>query len=333
MKFSAAIDLYVADQKSYGRINSRHTETRYRSTLNCHCDDVTNRAPHTTGREEVKQTLRRWPNPNTQRVARAILVSFYDWTVEEGIRPNNPARQTRRPKRKPAEVYRLTRAETIAMLAAAHTDLERRTIYLGICAGLRNAELRGLQGRHLRRPGFIWVSKEIAKGGRERWIPVIADLAPILTQLEHLADDEYVLPAQRWRDPGTNRQHMSLTRRPMSPQAVYYLVRRVGTRAGIAAGVHPHLLRHAYGDHIAKRAGLLVAQHMLGHASVETTRSTYVGKTTLDELTEAVAGFTFAYPPTEHPEKAQEATMRLELMLSPYRLVERFFPEIGRAHV
>ena len=54
------------------------------------------------------------------------------------------------------------------MLDAARGIRERRAISLGLCAGLRNAELRGLQGRHFERPGLIWVSADIAKGRRER---------------------------------------------------------------------------------------------------------------------------------------------------------------------
>jgi hypothetical protein len=52
------------------------------------------------------------------------------------------------------------------MLAAVRGARERRAIFLGLCAGLRNAELRGLQGRHFARDGLIWVSSDIAKGKR-----------------------------------------------------------------------------------------------------------------------------------------------------------------------
>ena len=62
-----------------------------------------------------------------------------------------------------------------------------------------------MQGRHFRRPGWVWVSADIDKGQKERWIPVITDLEPIWEDLATLADDEYALPAQRFRDPGINR--------------------------------------------------------------------------------------------------------------------------------
>ena len=218
MRFSDAIDLYIGDMRSQGRMNSDATEREYRHVLNAHCDDVGGYDPAFSDRDDVKKTLRRWTNPNTQRKSRSVLVSFYDWCMEEGYRPDNPARQTRRPKRKPTQVYRLTRDEAAAMLAAATTRRERWAIHLGICAGLRNAELRGLRGEHLARTGFVHVSADIAKGGRERWVPIIAELAPIVTEIrDHVAPDEYVLPAQRWRDGWAKTEKIDLKRKPSEP--------------------------------------------------------------------------------------------------------------------
>lgn len=326
MKLSKAIDTYISDMRSQGRINSPATERTYRSILDRHQDDVLNRDPHYIGREDIKRTLRRWANPNSQRVARAILVSFYDWAMEEGLRKDNPARQTRRPKRRPTTVYRLTLAEAAAMLDASLGERrERWAIFLGICAGLRNAELRGLQGRHFRRGRFVWVSADIAKGGRERWVPVLGDLEPIVREIEWaLADDEYVLPAQRFHDAPYNRRRMDLRTRPSSSQALRTLVMDVAKRAGIAAHVHPHLLRHAYGDHIARYAGMRNAQFLLGHATVATTE-TYVGRPSLDELAAAVAGFAFrtpVLPLARTGRMAQEATTGIEPVQSSSRELE-----------
>jgi integrase len=127
--------------------------------------DIHTRGPAYVGREDVKRTLWGSAHPNTERENRAILVSFYDWAMEEGYRRDNPARQTRRPKAKPPNVYRLTRAEAAAFLAAAETVPERRIAHIGICAGARNRELRGLEGRDFQRAGWVWISPDIAKVG------------------------------------------------------------------------------------------------------------------------------------------------------------------------
>jgi integrase len=293
MRFDEAIDQYIADMQSQGRLNSRSSERGYRSTLVAHAEDVRNRDPFYVGREDVKRTLRRWAHPNTQRTNRSKLVSFYDWMVEEGRRKDNPARGTRRPRKRPSLKYRLTGVEAAAVMDAARGSRERRAIFLGLCAGLRNAELRGLQGRHFARAGLVWVSADIAKGGRERWVPVIPDLVPVVAEIcRDVGREEYVLPAQRFRDPPFNTTRQDLRLRQSSSQALRQLVMRVVRRAGIAEHVRPHDLRHAYAEHIARTTDTRIAQHLLGHANLGTT-DTYLGRPRLDDMVAAVKDATY----------------------------------------
>jgi hypothetical protein len=82
--------------------------------------------------------------------------------------------------------------------------------YLGVCAGVRLQELQGLQGRHFQRPGYIWISADIGTGGRERWIPVLVDLFPLVEDIrQNVTADEYVIPAERWRDRAGTRSRPS----------------------------------------------------------------------------------------------------------------------------
>lgn len=129
----------------------------------------------------------------------------------------------------------------VRLLDVVRTTRERRAIYLGVCAGLRSAELRGLKGRHFERMDFVWVSADIAKGKRERWVPISAELSPVVREIRlTLESDDYVLPAQRWRDPGVNREKIDKRKHPMSPKALWELVKKVGERARIASPLHPH---------------------------------------------------------------------------------------------
>lgn len=297
MKLTEAIDIFVADQRQQGRFNSPATERAYRSTLELLAEEVSNRDPAKVGRQDIKRTLARWQHPNTQGTRRAHMVSFFKWTLEEGIRKDNPAEQTRRPRRRKPQVYRLTRDEVLAMLRSARGRRERFAIFTGFLVGLRSQELRGLQGRHFRRPGWVWVSSDIAKGRRERWVPVLSEYEPVWREIAELADDDFVLPAQRWRDPGINRLKVDLRKHPCSPQAVYYLVKRVGQRAGIPAPVHPHLMRHGFGDHLARFAGVRNAQFLLGHSDIGTTEG-YLDAPTLDELRASTGGFGYGLVPT-----------------------------------
>lgn len=319
MTFKQAVAIYVTDMKSEGRLNSAASEKSYWDLLMLHAEDVGNRDPRTTSRDDVKRTLRRWNNPTTQRTRRAYLVSFYDWAMEEGYRKDNPARQTRRPKPRKKAIYRLTRTEVQAMIAAAEGQQETRALLIGFCTGLRRQELLGLQRRHFERPGFCWVSPDIGKGGKQRYVPIIRDLQPLAAELlKVLAPDHYVLQASS----GNRRAAARVLgpelypERPMSMSAIYRLVGRVGERAGIAADVHPHLMRHAFGDHVARTTGIAIAQALLGHSDVGTTRG-YIDGSTLDELSAAVTNLSFLdeqafLPPSGGEENREVETAGIE---------------------
>jgi integrase/recombinase XerC len=291
MRFDVAIDQFLGDMRSQGRINSPATERDYRLVLYAHATDVENRDPRKVGRDDVRRTLRRWTHPNSQRKNHSVLRSFYDWMVEEDMRPTNPARQTRRAKARPTNRRRLTRPEIVQLLGAVRGDRERRAIYLGVFLGLRSAELRALQGRHFERPGIVEVPPSAAKGGRGRPVPVPPQLEPLVAEIRaRVAIDDYVLPSQRFRDPGINRQIADRRKYPMSAKALWELVRRVGKRAGISFPVHPHLMRHAYAELMSRSVGLRETQALLGHADLRTTEI-YLQAPTLDELLAAVKGF------------------------------------------
>ena len=294
MKFGAAIDDYIADMQSQGRITSENTIRAYRECLNVHADDVSNRDPAKTGRDDIKRTLRHWAHPNTQRQKHAILTSFYDWAMEEAIRDTNPARMARRARQRQVQVYRLTLDEVIALMdASLKSRREKWVIHLGVLAGLRRQELCGLQGRHLARPGWVWVSQDIGKGHKERWMPVTTELEPVVEEIQALVGlEDHVIPTRRNRSLQGDVMIEEPTR-GISGEGMFKLVRRVGQKAGLVADIGPHTLRHAYGDHVARYAGLKAAQALMGHASVETTESTYTGRMTLDELAISLHGFRY----------------------------------------
>ncbi len=294
MRFAVAIDAYVADMRARDSMNSSATERDYRYCLDRHGEDVDNRDPRYTNRDDAKRTLRRWSNPNSQSKYRSVLVSFYDWAMEEGLRPDNPARQTPRPKRRKPEVDRLTLEEAVAFLQAARGIRERRFAFLGVLAGPRRQELLDLKGQNFARDGWIRI---FGKGRKERWVPVLSELAPVVAEIRSdVAHDEYVLPAQRFRDPGVNRERQDYRHTRSSEQALWRLVVRLGQRAQIPWRVKPHTMRHAFADHVARLSGdVRVAQYLLGHATLGTTEA-YLRHPTLDQLAAAVEGVLFGVP-------------------------------------
>jgi integrase/recombinase XerD len=320
--FSRAIDAYIADMQAEGKLTTSASEKSYRDALLTHAEDcgwATD--PRTTTRADVKRTLARWSNPNTQRTRRAYFVSFYDWMTQadDWQREDNPARATRPPKARSADHYWLTLEETRRFLLAAQGPRERRVAFLGVCVGFRRAELRSLQGLNfMRRPGFIWVQ---GKGQKARWEPIIKDLEPIVAEIqEHCEPDDYVICRQEFADPGWlgNSKPRDYPKEPTDPKTIWRIARRVGKRAGIGGPVGAHTMRRAFADHIYRTTGdVRLTQVLLGHADIGTTQK-YLGGITLDKMTEGVAGVSFFAPETPAQMPLME-TVGIEPTSAPIR--------------
>ena len=74
--------------------------------------------------------------------------------------------------------------------------------------------------------------------------------------------------------PGRNTERMDLKLKSASRQVLRTVVMELGRRAGIHAHLTPHWMRHAFGDHLARHAGIKNAQALLGHADVARPRCT-----------------------------------------------------------
>ena len=286
------IDEYIGDMRRTGRMRSIHTERGYRRTLGVHAKDAEHIGLFDADRLVVKRTLLRWPGPNSQRHAHACLVSFYKWMMEEGLRPDNPAERVRRMMPVKPTIYRLTRAEVGILMDACETERERRLIYLGLCTGARRAELMGLRGRDFARKGWVHIRAEHAKGKKDRWIPAIPDLEPICADIRSsVALDGPVLESvnRGGGGRGVALDHTTIGR----------AVGKVAARADIAGHVTAHTMRHAFATHVARYAGLRAAQLLLGHADISTTARIYVETPSLDEIADAVEGFSYRGAPSK----------------------------------
>lgn len=289
MNLSALIDPFVDDKFADGSFTSKHTEDAYRLALQRLVDDTRDKDVRDVTRENVKRTLRRWPEPSTQRARRAALVSFFDWAMEEDHCEVSPARKVKKPRVRDKGKVRLTRGEVVALLdAAAPNRRDRWAVNVMLYTGCRNAELRALRGRDFMREGWV---RLLGKGGKERWVPVAVELQPVVDEILALVEpDKFILPGQRSADPPFHTRQFDSDLQ-VSSSALRRQVMRVADRAGIALHVHPHLLRHAYADAAVRYAGERVGQAALGHASIETTVRTYTGGVTPDEMAASMSGF------------------------------------------
>ncbi|KZM73539.1 site-specific tyrosine recombinase XerD [Nocardia terpenica] len=119
------------------------------------------------------------------------------------------------------------------------------------------------------------------KGGKQRMVPIGR---PALSAL-----DAYLVrarPALSLRGKGNPALFLNARGGRLSRQSAWQVLQDAAERAGIAAAVSPHTLRHSFATHLLDGgADVRVVQELLGHASVTTTQIyTLVTVNTLHEV-------------------------------------------------
>jgi integrase/recombinase XerC len=227
-------------------------------------------------------------------VARALAAvrSWFKWMAKAGVVEANPAALVSTPKL-PKHLPRVPGMEELGRVmdsleqglgireqglgqeaeAAVWVERDRVIFELLYGCGIRNSELCGLDlGAVLWREDAVRV---FGKGKKERLVPlgdaaaeaVRAYLPGRAVLLEKagkgklVADGPLVINA-------TARGECRLTTR-----SVGRIVKAIAVARGLAADVHPHTLRHAFGTHMLEEgADLRAIQEMLGHERLSTTQ-------------------------------------------------------------
>jgi len=229
----------------------------------------------------------------SQAQALAAVRSFLAWSRTLGAhRLSSDVMRTalKTPKVLVQRPYRtLGEPDIAAVLATAATPRDRALLAVLLGAGLRAAEVVGLDVSDLHDDpdGGMVIAVRRGKGRRDRQVPVQPEVARLL--LAYLADRGRRLgdqgPLFRAHDHGARVRD----RARLSTRAIGYLVRRALEKAGLAAkALSPHAFRHTYAIRALRAGGNVIAvQKLLGHASVATTQR-YLDHLALGELRAAV---------------------------------------------
>jgi integrase/recombinase XerD len=121
------------------------------------------------------------------------------------------------------------------------------------------------------------------KGGKQRRVPVGSFAAKAVSAYLAKARPELASAGR-----GTPRLFLNARGGPLSRQSAWVVLRTAAERAGLAAGISPHTLRHSFATHLMEGgADVRVVQELLGHASVTTTQIYTL--VTVDRLREVYA--------------------------------------------
>jgi integrase/recombinase XerD len=196
--------------------------------------------------------------------------------VARAVKP--PASPRRLPKAIPVDdIERLLEAAGFDGTPLALRDRALLEVLYG--TGARISEAVGLDVDDLSADAVILRGK----GGKERLVPV--------GSYARRAVDGYLVrsrPALAAAGRGTPRLFLNARGGPLSRQSAWTILRTAAERAGLAASVSPHTLRHSFATHLLDGgADVRVVQELLGHASVTTTQVYTL--VTVDRLREVYA--------------------------------------------
>jgi integrase/recombinase XerD len=233
------------------------------------------------------------PPLSAASAARAVVAvrGLHRFAARDGIVGADVARAVR----PPAPPRRLPKALAVddveRLLEAAGLDgtplalRDRALLEVLYGTGARISEAVGLAVDDLDRTSTAVVLH--GKGGKERVVPV--------GSYALRAVDDYLVrarPALAAAGRGTPRLFLNARGGPLSRQSAWTILRAAAERAGLAAAVSPHTLRHSFATHLLDGgADVRVVQELLGHASVTTTQVYTL--VTVDRLREVYA--------TSHP--------------------------------
>jgi integrase/recombinase XerC len=214
----------------------------------------------------------------SQGRALSAVRSLFRFACREGVMAANPAAGVPAPKA-PRELPRHLRPGEVEDLVEAPAADDREDAALALrdrallevlyATGLRVSELVSLDWRDLDLSARVL--RVMGKGGKERMVPFGRQAAAALTAW--LGGWDEVRSRDRGADPEAEPVFLHHRGGRLSDRSVRRVLDRYVDRAALAAGVHPHTLRHTFATHLLEGgADLRAIQELLGHSSLATTQ-------------------------------------------------------------
>jgi integrase/recombinase XerC len=208
---------------------------------------------------------------------------FFKWLGEQGIIAANPVDGIKAPRRSKPLPKALSADEAVHLVRApaqpesddpVRDACDYAMFALLYSSGLRVSELTQLDGRYQKIAGYEsagWIDLDggevtvTGKGNKKRTVPVGSVAIDALRSWLIVRNDLFIdeCPALFLNTRGTR----------VSPRTIQLRLKAHALRRGIAANVHPHVLRHSFASHLLQSSGdLRAVQELMGHASIISTQ-------------------------------------------------------------
>jgi len=216
---------------------------------------------------------------------------FYIWAGREGLVSGNPLADVRAPRASKPLPKALSVDDAVQFAgfqdASADPWLEARDqalVELLYGGGLRLGEVTGLDVQ-ASNEARGWVDLQageahvLGKGSKRRVVPVGAQAVLAIERWLQVRCQKQPLASVGASEPGSALGALSralfIGRRGarLTAQSIWKRLRMRSLQAGLAAPVHPHMLRHSFASHVLQSSSdLRGVQELLGHANISTTQ-------------------------------------------------------------
>jgi len=224
-----------------------------------------------TVQSEIRTIYRNQASLATQRRRLAALRSFFDWLIRKEALSSNPARhpdvKTIDTEKNPTPAPRLSKNDLESLVAAADEDpatgpRDVAIILTIVYAALRRSEVTYLEVDDVRPLGRHWILdlRNDRSGSSYVRIPKV-----VVEAIETVKDVYDITSGRLWRSLSPQNRG-----EPMSPDAVYKMVRRVSSKAGLGS-VSIEVLRKS-GLQMALRGGASLP-HVQAHGRLQDAAS------------------------------------------------------------
>ena len=212
----------------------------------------------------------------TQARALSSIRSLLRFACREGTLDHNPAISVRTPKQPKTLPRHLRPGEMETLLEAVSGSepldvRDRAALELLYATGLRVGELVSLDWDSIDIRGRVL--RVMGKGGKERMVPFGEHAAKALDEWRSCWGGIRSGAGESEKGHHGDPVFLNYRGHRLSARSVRRVIDRRVSEAALAAGVHPHTLRHTFATHLLEGgADLRAIQELLGHSSLSTTQ-------------------------------------------------------------